>query len=145
MRKRRVTLTEMKKHFPKDVTDELLREQFIGLAFDRYPSSDKVIQNINIIASRASIHDPLQLLKFKIIIINIFRDSVHQVSLERVFTSVQHRDDVLKAIIEASETLEEEFEELEEELLSEEEWEDDLFEYDEDEEDEEDDEDAWVT
>lgn len=114
MRKRRVTAAELSRNFPQDITSEFLHRQFMILAKDRYPSADKVLQNINIIAGRADLRDPIKIVKFKILLIAAFRDSVRQVATDRVFTSIQHRDDLFKAIIEASEALEEELVELEE-------------------------------
>lgn len=114
MRKRRVTAAELSRDFPQDITSEFLHRQFMILAKDRYPSADKVLQSINIIAGRADLRDPIKLVKFKILLITAFRNAVRQVATDKVFTSIQHRDDLFKAIIEAAEGLEEELVELEE-------------------------------
>lgn len=54
----------------------------------------------------------------KIIIINKFRDAVKSVAPNHIYRSIQHRDDVFMAVIEALEDLEDKLEE-EESLLAE--------------------------
>lgn len=65
--------------------------------------------------------DSIETLKQKIIIIGLLRDSVKEVSPKYVYRSLQHRDDLYNAIIEASEQLEEQLQELLDDQGSEEE------------------------
>jgi type III secretion protein W len=53
----------------------------------------------------------------KIILLSQFRDAVRQVSAGKVYRSIQHRDELYSAILDALESLEDE---LEEELQKEE-------------------------
>ena len=90
-----------------------MTRQFMQLAMDRYPSSDKALQCANAVIARANIQDPVKLVKARIMVLSRMRDAVRQVSGTRIFTSIQHRDDCYNAIIEALEDLENELEELE--------------------------------
>jgi len=65
--------------------------------------------------------DELERVRAKIAVLTRARDSIRQLSLKKVFRSVEHRDEVYQAIVEALETLEERAEELEEEIFEEEE------------------------
>ena len=56
----------------------------------------------------------IESVKMKIVILSLKRDEVKEVSPTLVFRSIQHRDDLYYAIIEALEELEDELEELEE-------------------------------
>jgi len=53
-------------------------------------------------------------IKMKIVILSLKRDEIREVSPTLVFRSLQHRDDLYYAILEALEELEDELEELEE-------------------------------
>lgn len=85
-------------------------QQFMGLAAERFPSSEKVIQA----ASKAG----AQTIEDKITMITQMRDAVRQVSLLHIFRSVQHRDELFNAILEALSDLEDQ---LEEEMIKKEE------------------------
>lgn len=50
----------------------------------------------------------------EIIILSRLRDMIREVSINHFFRSVQHRDEVYKAILDALESLEEELDELRE-------------------------------
>ena len=50
----------------------------------------------------------------KIIVLSQFRDAVREVALSQLYRSVQHRDELYGAIIEALDGLEEELESIEE-------------------------------
>lgn len=95
--------------FPQQLTFELIAKQFVTLCGDRYPTSDKVMQ----MAGRLGIE---KWLIAKIIVFSQLRDAVREVASQQMYTSIQHRDDVFNAIIEALENLEDELEELEEQL-----------------------------
>lgn len=95
----------MKRFNSHDIT-----RQFIFLAAERFLSSDKIIQ--------AAIKAGAQTLQEKITIISQMRDAVRQVSLQYIFRSVQHRDEMFGAILEALSDLEDQ---LEEQLIKEEE------------------------
>ena len=83
---------------PPQLTYLNLADEFMKLVDDRYPSADKVLQASDRLGVRS--------IEEKIIVINAFRDTVRQVALNRVYRSVQHRDEVFNAIIEALEELE---------------------------------------
>lgn len=95
----------MKKFVAHDVA-----RQFMALTAERFPSSDKVIN--------AAFKVGAQSLEEQIAVISQMRDAVRQVSLLHIFRSVQHRDELFSAILEALSDLEEK---LEEKLLQEEE------------------------
>ena len=85
---------------------ESMAEHFLLLADDRYPSADKVLQVIS--------QMNLAGVKEKIIILSTMRDAVREMSPTRLYRSIQQRDELFTAIIEALETLEDELEEQEE-------------------------------
>ena len=107
--------------FPQDLTFEKMAVAFLKIISDRYPSLEKILDSIHF----STFMDILG----KIITCNQFRDALPQTSTAFLFRSLQHRDEVKKAILDALEKLEDELEELEEE-----EWgEEDLFDQDEEE------------
>ena len=79
----------------------------MSLAGERYPSGDKVLAQ----ARRLGIEDWILA---KIIAFSQFRASVRELAMSQIYRSLQHRDDILMAIIEALEDLEDELEEEEE-------------------------------
>ncbi len=80
-----------------------ITRQFMTIAAERFLSSDKVIQ--------AAIKVGAQTPEDKIFVINQMRDAVRQVSLHHIFRSVQHRDEMFSAILEALSDLEDQLEE----------------------------------
>lgn len=100
-----------------ELTDELafekLAQEFIDLVEERYPSSSHIFKA----ASKLGI-DRNTLAQ--IIIFQQYRDAVREVA-PRIYRSLQHRFNLLMALIEALEELEEEWEEEEEEREEEEE------------------------
>jgi type III secretion protein W len=92
---------------PKELSFENMAKAFMSLAGERYPSQDKVFSQ----ARRLGIEDWLLA---KIIAFSQFRDSIRELAMNQIFRSLQHRDDLYLAIIEALEDLEDEFEEEEE-------------------------------
>lgn len=77
--------------------------QFMYLASERFLSSDKIIQA----AQKAG----AQTIAEKITLISQMRDAVRQVSIHHIFRSVQHRDELFSAILEALSDLEDQLEE----------------------------------
>lgn len=80
-----------------------IARQFMYLAMERFLSADRVIQA----ATKAG----AKTLEEKIIILSQMRDAVRQVSLRHIFRSVQHRDEMFGAILEALNDLEDQLEE----------------------------------
>jgi type III secretion protein W len=76
--------------------------QFMNLVSERFLSADRVIQ--------AAVKAGAVTLEEKIGVITIMRDSVRQVSLNHIFRSVQHRDEMFGAILEALSDLEDQLE-----------------------------------
>lgn len=91
--------------FPQHLTYEMVVRSFLALTEEHYPTPDKVLQLVEKMG--------LQSVKGKIIVLNMLRNTVKQVSPTRLYRSIQHRDDIYMAIIEALEELEDELEELE--------------------------------
>jgi len=90
---------------PNQITFESMAKQFMTLAAERYPSASKVLQ----LAAKLGIE---RLLIAKIIVISQLRDAIREVAINQIYKSVQHRDELYMAIIEALEDLEDELEEL---------------------------------
>jgi type III secretion protein W len=84
--------------------------QFMNIAAERFLSADKIIQ--------AAVKAGAQTTEQKIILITQMRDAVRQVSIHHIFRSVQHRDEMFSAILEALSDLEDQ---IEEELMMKEE------------------------
>lgn len=104
---------------PSGINFETLAMTFLSIVDDRFSSSERVINAINNLL--ANHHDtPINILRKKIILLNVIRDSIKEVSPTHVFRSLQHRDDLYAAVIEALEELEDELQELEEKALTEE-------------------------
>ncbi len=97
--------------FPQQLTFEQMAKQFMALASERYPSSAKVLQS----AVRLGIE---RWVMAKIVALSQFRDAIREVAMEKIYKSLQHRDEFYLAVIEALEDLEDE---LEEQLKKEEE------------------------
>ncbi len=90
---------------PQRLTFELLSKQFMALCSERYPSADKVLK----------LGKELGISKWviaKIIVFSQMRDAIRQVSKDQIFRSLEHRDELFGAIIEALEDLEDEWEEI---------------------------------
>lgn len=100
--------------FPEQLTFEMMAKQFMSLAAERYPTADKVLQR----AVKLGIEDWILA---KIIAFSQFRDAIREVAVNQIYKSLQHRDELLLAIIEALEDLEDELEEQEEKEEGEEE------------------------
>ncbi len=92
---------------PKNLTFELLAKQFVMLLQERYPTGDKVLQ----MAGKLGID---KWILAKIIVFSQLRDAIREVALNQLYRSVQHRDELYNAILEALEALEEELDEYRE-------------------------------
>lgn len=89
---------------PQRLNFETLSKQFMGLCSERYPSAEKIMKTALALGI-----DKLTIAK--IIIYSQMRDAIREVSMNQIFRSLQHRDDLFDAIIEALEDLEDEWEE----------------------------------
>ena len=92
--------------------DEISR-LFFSVAEERYPASEKILQ----LASR--LVDPLtpdiyERINIKISLLGAIRNMIKEVSPTRIYRTLQHRDDLLAAVLDALDNLEDELEELEE-------------------------------
>lgn len=90
--------------WPQQLTFELIAKQFMALTAERYPSAAKVLQT----AAKLGIE---KWLIAKIIVFSQLRDAIREVAVNQVYKSIQHRDELYMAIIEALEDLEDELEE----------------------------------
>jgi len=109
-----------RKTFRSYLNFEVLAKLFFDIAEERYPSSEKMKQLVSKLVSPLA-KDPLENVHIQIAVLNAMRDMVKQVSPAKLYRSLQHRDDLYLAIIEALEDLEDECEDLEEKLALEEE------------------------
>jgi hypothetical protein len=109
-----------RKTFRTHINFEVLSKLFFDIADERYPSGEKNRQLTAEIVDPLVI-EPLENVHIKIAILNAMRDMVREVAPAQLYKSIQHRDDVYLAIVEALEDLEDELEELEEQYLEEEE------------------------
>lgn len=92
--------------FPFELSADMFIRTFFEICSDRYPSSSKVM-------AATEKRFPGLSTRQKIIIINKFRDAVRALAPSHIYRSIQHRDDVFMAIIEALEDLEDKLEEEE--------------------------------
>lgn len=89
---------------PPGMTAEAFTKVFMSIAGERYQSSEKILQRLNELGCTT--------VQSKIIAITQLRDAVKSVSLGKIYRSVQHRDEMYMAIIEAAEELEDQLEDL---------------------------------
>lgn len=90
---------------PAQLNFETMAKQFMSLASERYPSGDKVLQS----AVRLGVE---KWLMAKIIALSQMRDAIREVAVNQIYRSLQHRDELFMAILEALEDLEDELDEL---------------------------------
>ncbi|MFI0435280.1 MAG: hypothetical protein ACH350_06075 [Parachlamydiaceae bacterium] len=102
-----------RKTFRSHLNFEILAKLFFDIAEERYPAAEKLKQLVEQIINPLTAN-PLESTHIKIAVLNTMRDMVKEVSPTQLYRSLQHRDDVYMAIIEALEDLEDEVEELEE-------------------------------
>lgn len=109
-----------RKTFRSHFNFEILAKLFFDIAEERYPSADKMRQYVSKLIHPLPL-SPLESFYIQIGVLNIMRDMVREVAPAQLYRSIQHRDDLYLAIIEALEDLEDELEELEDKLEEEEE------------------------
>lgn len=90
---------------PAELNFENLSKEFMTLCAERYPNASKVLQR----TVRLGVDKWIQA---KIAALTQMRDAIREVSMGKIFKSLQHRDDLYLAILEALEDLEDELEEL---------------------------------
>jgi type III secretion protein W len=90
---------------PSQLTFETISKEFMALAAERYPSSAKVLQS----AVRLGIE---KWIAAKIIVFSQLRDGIREVAMAQIYKTLQHRDELYLAILEALEDLEDQLEEL---------------------------------
>lgn len=90
---------------PSQLSFESMAKAFMFIAAERYPTAQKVLQG----TGRLGIE---KWIMAKIIVLSQLRDAIREVAMNMIYKSLQHRDELYMAIIEALEDLEEELEEL---------------------------------
>jgi type III secretion protein W len=90
---------------PSQVSFESIAKLFMELCGERYPSGSKVLQ----LPGKLGLE---RWILAKIIVLTQMRDAVREVAINRIYKSLQHRDDLYLAILEALEDLEDQLEEL---------------------------------
>ena len=109
-----------RKTFRAHLNFEVLAKLFFDIAEERYPSAEKIKQLVSRLVSPLA-SDPIESIHVEIAVLNVMRDMVKEVAPTQLYRSLQHRDDLYLAIIEALEDLEDALEELEEKLMEDEE------------------------
>ncbi len=119
-----VRMPHMEKRFARDgikmpqerLRFEVLAEQFIGLCSERFPTPEKVMKIAKELGltqeEGKNLMTQIRASQAQIIVITQFRDAVHQVSLDEIFGKVEHRNEVLSAILTALDDLEVKLEDL---------------------------------
>lgn len=90
---------------PQQLSFENIAKQFMALCADRYPTSAKVLQG----ASKLGIE---KWIIAKIIVFSQMRDGIREVAMAQIYKTLQHRDELYMAILEALEDLEDQLEDL---------------------------------
>lgn len=90
---------------PPQLSFESIAKQFMNLAAERYPSSAKVLQS----ATKLGIE---KWIMAKIIVFSQLRDGIREVAMAQIYKTLQHRDELYLAILEALEDLEDQLEDL---------------------------------
>lgn len=93
---------------PERLNFEMMAKSFMSLCAERYPTADKVLK----LSKALGIE---KWLIAQIIIFSQMRDAIREVAMNEIFRSLQHRDELYAAIIEALEDLEDAWQEEEEE------------------------------
>lgn len=109
-----------RKTFRSRLHFEVLAKLFFDIAEERYPSAEKMKQVVSKLVSPLAKNN-LENVYIQIAVLSVMRNMVKEVSPTQLYRSLQHRDDLYLAIIEALEDLEDELEELEEKIAEEEE------------------------
>lgn len=108
-----------RKTFRSHFTFESMAKLFFDIAEERYPSPEKIKQLGAKLVTPLNV-TPLESLYIQIGVLNVMRDMVKEVAPTQLYRTLQHRDDLYLAIIEALEDLEDDLEDLEDELEEEE-------------------------
>lgn len=90
---------------PPQLNFETMAKEFMALAGERYPSPDKVLHT----AVKLGVE---KWIMAKIIALSQLRDAIREVAVNQIYRSLQHRDELYLAILEALADLEDELEEL---------------------------------
>lgn len=90
---------------PPSVTFEQISKIFLNYLQERYPNAEKVLQMPTKLGLTSDI-------LAKIIVLSQMRDGVREVSIDRFFRSLEHRNEVFNSILDALEQLEDEYDEL---------------------------------
>ncbi len=99
--------------FKKQITFEKMATLFFEITEERYPVPDKILQLSSKLVDPLT-KDDYERVLLKISLLSAIRNMVKEVSPTRLYRSIQHRDDILTAILEALERLEDDLEDLEE-------------------------------
>lgn len=102
-----------KETFKNRLNFEAIAKIFFDISSERYPTEDKIIQVISKTVDPIT-RDPYEQLNIKVSLAGAIRNMIREVSPTRLYRSLQHREDLLTAVLAASETLEDQLEELEE-------------------------------
>ena len=97
---------------------EKIAALFFEISEERYPVAEKILQVCNEYTKKAKA-DEYEKIYLNISLLNAIRNMIREVSPTRLYRSIQHRDDLYKAIIEALELLEDSLDEFEDENLDE--------------------------
>ena len=92
---------------PEQLTIENFSKAFMTLAKERYPTSERILK----LAGDLGIEKDE--VEAKILLFTQFRDMIKAVDPERIFETLQHRDEIYEAILDTLEELEEQLEDLE--------------------------------
>lgn len=93
---------------------ERLAKLFFDLAEERYPSSEKIKQIVSSLINPLAKEGSIENVHLKIAALSVMRNMIREVSPGQLYRSLQHRDELYVALIEALEDLEDELDELHE-------------------------------
>ncbi len=94
------------------LTFERLAKLFFDLAEERYPSAEKIKQIVSSLIAPLAKEGSLENVHLKIAALNVMRNMIREVSPGQLYRSLQHRDELYAALIEALEDLEDELDDL---------------------------------
>jgi type III secretion protein W len=102
-----------KETFKKHLGIEEISNLFFSVAEERYPASEKVLQLVSRLVDPIA-PDIYERINIKISVLGAIRNMIKEVSPLRIYRTLQHREDLLAAVLDALENLEDELEEFEE-------------------------------
>lgn len=102
-----------KETFKKNLSMEKITHLFFNTAEERYPASEKILQLTSRLVDPMT-QDIYERLNIKISLLGGIRNMIKEVSPARIYRNLQHREDLLAAVIDALENLEDELEDFEE-------------------------------